>query len=83
MKGTTNQTRVNKLLSWGERGVVILTVSIFILWNAGNLIFYKPDEYVLTDILAFGFLTLFIMMATANIVLFRMFKNLGDGQNYF
>ena len=44
MKSTTNQAKVDKLLFWGELGVVILTVSFFIGLNTGNMIIYSKTE---------------------------------------
>ena len=85
---TNNQSNVDKLLFWGELSVVIFTVSSFIGLNTAKIILYednKKNEF--SQVIAFSFLTLFIMMAAVNIVLFRMFRkqsNMLDSElNYF
>ena len=65
---------MNKLLSWCEMGVVILTVSIFTGFLVTYYIIYDPNKIQLTQEIAFGFLALFLIMGTVNMILFRALK---------
>ena len=70
----TSRKKMNKLLSWCEKGVVILTVSIFTGFIVTYYIIYDPDKIQLTQEIAIGFLALFLIMGTVNMFLFRALK---------
>ena len=74
IESTTDYTKLNKLLFWGELGVVTLTVSVFIGFTTASYMLYYTKYDELAEVIAFAYLALFIMMATVNIVLFWTLK---------
>ena len=61
---------------WGELGTVILTVLIFVGLTTVYIIdtINDPTNEHLASLIAYGYLFLFIMMATANLLLFWILR---------